>query len=199
MDRFETASITVERGTSGEPDDQVHLCFERDVVAGLADRRKHLEFAGLAIDWYIHEAVERGWDHVGADAIRRKRSGQISEATAMRVCIAVNDPERVLAARSQEEIVPSDGVLDDFKHDVRPVRVKRVAGRKVDLAGVIECSSRRDDFADISATEREQVGDLPALRIDHRQALALVEGESHARSRQNFIDQRRLPVWTDDR
>ena len=111
--------------------------------------------------------------------------GEISKAPAMRVGIAIDNPEGILAARREQKIVTSDIVGDNFQQYIASVGINQVPRRQVDSAGIIERTARRYRFGDVAFGKRQQIGNLLALRIGYRQDIAFVQRERDARTRFN--------------
>jgi hypothetical protein len=74
----------------------------------------------------MHKDVKTDRDIVGADAIFLKRFAQIAMASAMRVCVSVNDPEGIGAARCEQKIVSSYGIFNYPEHNIASVRIERM-------------------------------------------------------------------------
>src|SRR5690348_3535265 len=180
-------------GARRQADQQVHLRLEHDVVAGLAQRRLDPDHASDRIDRHVHEHVERGRDGIRRYPVWRQRLGQVAEAAAVRLGIAVDDAEHLRRTRRQQEIMAADGVLGDAQHHPTAIGVDRVAGAEVDPAGVVDAAPGRDRLRRIAPVERDQVGHLLALRIDHLQPLVALQLEGDATARGNRADHRCTP------
>ena len=77
-----------------------------ELPLGVPEVRRSITMAGVAA------AVA---SYVGLAALQT--------AAAMRVLVAVNDPERILRTRGQQEIVSPDLILDDVEHHVRAIGI----------------------------------------------------------------------------
>jgi hypothetical protein len=53
----------------------------------------------------------------------------------------IDDPERILGARGEQEIMPAHFVLDNAQHDVAAVGVEVVTFGEIKLAGIIQASA----------------------------------------------------------
>src|SRR2546423_11792110 len=98
----------------------------------------------------------------------------------MRLRVFVNDLERFRAARSEQEIVPADVVLDDREHRPAAIRVENVTFCQVNAVRVIDAAAGRKPFAFIRVIERDEIRDLFAFEIDNAQMSAGAEFEGRA-------------------
>lgn len=90
--------------------------MESYFVASFAGGRDDFQPPGFPIDWHIHEDVERGRNAVFRHAVRAQSFGEVAHAPAMDGLVGVKVPECILTAGCEQEIVPSNAVLDDVQH-----------------------------------------------------------------------------------
>lgn len=90
---------------------QVYLRHKLNVIAGLGERRFNRELARLAVNWYVHKAIERRRDVVFGNPMPLQSESKIPEAPMMRLLIRIAEAEGILGARCHEEVVPAYCVL----------------------------------------------------------------------------------------
>ena len=123
------------------------------MISSFAQWWFNFQFTCFPINLHVHEAIECNRYLVGTDTVRFQRRGQITKAAAVRLLVAVNDAESVLAAWREKEVVPADRVVDDTEHHIAAIGVEWIAGSQVNAAGVVECSSRGYDFSMVMCIE----------------------------------------------
>ena len=120
VDRLESIVVGLQSRARRQGDDQVHMGFEQDMIAGFALRCINGK-GPIGRDIDVHEDIERCGNLIRRDAIGFERMSQIAKAALMRIFITVNDAKRIFRAGRQQEIMTADRILDDLQHDIGTV------------------------------------------------------------------------------
>ncbi len=118
---FERPIVRLKCGTGRQSYNQVHVRPKRDGIPCPAQWRVDRQTACFAINCDVHKAIERHRYHIFRYAEWCQCVRQIAEATMMRISIAINDAEGVLATRRQQKVMATDIVRDNFQHDIAAI------------------------------------------------------------------------------
>ena len=170
-DGFECIVVGFFGRTGGHAHYQIHVCLNAYMIACMALRWKYVYPTRCAINCYMHEDVEAYGYLIGLDAKRRQRFDQISETTAMRLLVAIDNSKGVGTAWCQQEIVASHGVFHHREHHVASIGIELMSGGKEDGISIVNCSSGGKDFSRIVIIEAHKIRHLLSLQIGHEQLI----------------------------
>lgn len=144
------------------------------MIASFAFRWKYIDPPGVAINCNVHEDVEANGNVVACDPESRQCIFKIAMTAAMWMLMSIDDPERIDAARCQQEVVASHRVFDHTEHDVTSIGIEVVSLGQEDRVGVVDRSSRRKILAGIFEVVADEVGDLFSFDVGDLQALTFL-------------------------
>jgi len=150
------------------------------MISGTAFRRQHADFAAFPVYGYMHKNIEADRDFIGENAIRLQRFTQVSEASSVRMGIAINDTESICAAGSEQKIMTADSIFHNLKHNIASVRVKWVSFGQKDSFRIINGPSGRKVFFGIVLVKTDEIGDLFSLDIGNGKSFSFLEDKSSA-------------------